>query len=94
MQGLTLLYLFGVCMDTVSGCDTFALFNMPSLFKSGDIMIGGIFPIFNKEISNTIMFEREPVGTVCSGYDWTEWFKYLNSFCYILSLTSQCFHQI
>uniref|UniRef100_A0A8C7YM97 Olfactory receptor C family, n1 n=1 Tax=Oryzias sinensis TaxID=183150 RepID=A0A8C7YM97_9TELE len=64
-------------MSRVSGCDTFAHFNMPSLSKPGDIMIGGIFPIFNKEISNTVMFEREPLGTVCSGFDlrafrWTQ----------------------
>uniref|UniRef100_A0A3B3BQG7 Extracellular calcium-sensing receptor-like n=1 Tax=Oryzias melastigma TaxID=30732 RepID=A0A3B3BQG7_ORYME len=49
---------------------------MPSLFKPGDIMIGGIFPIFNKEISNTIVFEREPGGTVCSfdlrAFRWTQ----------------------
>uniref|UniRef100_H2LM69 Olfactory receptor C family, n1 n=1 Tax=Oryzias latipes TaxID=8090 RepID=H2LM69_ORYLA len=49
---------------------------MPSLSKPGDIMIGGIFPIFNKEISNTVMFEREPLGTVCSfdlrAFRWTQ----------------------
>ncbi|XP_026150008.1 extracellular calcium-sensing receptor-like [Mastacembelus armatus] len=30
-------------------------------------MIGGIFPVFNKEISNTYTFEREPPGVKCVG---------------------------
>ncbi|XP_026152052.1 extracellular calcium-sensing receptor-like [Mastacembelus armatus] len=30
-------------------------------------MIGGIFPVFNKEISNTYTFEREPPGVKCAG---------------------------
>ncbi|XP_070762575.1 extracellular calcium-sensing receptor-like [Enoplosus armatus] len=50
---------------------------MPSLFKQGDIMIGGIFPVFNKEISSTSTFEREPPGAKCAGFDlrafrWTQ----------------------
>uniref|UniRef100_A0A7N6BE51 Olfactory receptor C family, n1 n=1 Tax=Anabas testudineus TaxID=64144 RepID=A0A7N6BE51_ANATE len=45
----SLLYL-----NTVWGCDQFGRFNMPSLFEQGDIMIGGIFPVFTTEI--TIFF--------------------------------------
>ncbi|KAM9852842.1 extracellular calcium-sensing receptor-like [Aulostomus maculatus] len=50
---------------------------MPSLLKQGDIMIGGIFPVFSKEISSTYTFEREPPGVKCVGFDlrvfrWTQ----------------------
>ncbi|XP_071352511.1 extracellular calcium-sensing receptor-like [Trachinotus anak] len=50
---------------------------MPSLFKQGDIMIGGIFPVFNKEISSTSRFQKEPPGVKCAGFDlrafrWTQ----------------------
>ncbi|XP_047449698.1 extracellular calcium-sensing receptor-like [Mugil cephalus] len=50
---------------------------MPSLFKEGDIMIGGIFPVFNKEIISTSTFEKEPSGVKCAGLDlrayrWTQ----------------------
>ncbi|XP_047248717.1 extracellular calcium-sensing receptor-like [Girardinichthys multiradiatus] len=47
------------------------------MFKQGHIMIGGIFPIFNKEISSTSRFEWEPLGVTCEGFDlrafrWTQ----------------------
>uniref|UniRef100_A0A8D3BZC7 Olfactory receptor C family, n1 n=1 Tax=Scophthalmus maximus TaxID=52904 RepID=A0A8D3BZC7_SCOMX len=45
LSSLAVLFL-----NTVSGCEQFARFDMPSLFKQGDVMIGGIFPLFNKEI--------------------------------------------
>uniref|UniRef100_A0A7N6AH29 G-protein coupled receptors family 3 profile domain-containing protein n=1 Tax=Anabas testudineus TaxID=64144 RepID=A0A7N6AH29_ANATE len=45
---------------TVCGCELLGKFNISSLFKQGDIMIGGIFPIFNKEINSTSMFDRDP----------------------------------
>ncbi|XP_068173662.1 extracellular calcium-sensing receptor-like [Antennarius striatus] len=40
-------------------------------------MIGGIFPIFNKEISSTSGFETKPLGINCAGFDlrafrWTQ----------------------
>uniref|UniRef100_A0A3Q1IVR2 G-protein coupled receptors family 3 profile domain-containing protein n=1 Tax=Anabas testudineus TaxID=64144 RepID=A0A3Q1IVR2_ANATE len=35
------------------------LFNMPTWFKQGDIMIGAIFPVFLKEIFSTSTYERE-----------------------------------
>ncbi|XP_033971110.1 extracellular calcium-sensing receptor-like [Trematomus bernacchii] len=50
---------------------------MPGLFKQGDIMIGGIFPVFNKDIMSTSMFTSEPPGVKCAGFDlrafrWTQ----------------------
>nr|XP_046244949.1 extracellular calcium-sensing receptor-like [Scatophagus argus] len=42
-------------------------FDMPSSFKQGDIMIGGIFPIFNKDISSTsTTFESNPPRVKCA----------------------------
>ncbi|XP_075956731.1 extracellular calcium-sensing receptor-like [Anarhichas minor] len=40
-------------------------------------MVGGIFPVFNKEISITPMFESEPPRVTCAGFDlrafrWTQ----------------------
>ncbi|XP_041850958.1 extracellular calcium-sensing receptor-like [Melanotaenia boesemani] len=50
---------------------------MPSLVKKGDIMIGGIFPVFNKEITSTVSFQKKPPGVMCAGFDmrvfrWTQ----------------------
>uniref|UniRef100_A0A3B4YED5 Olfactory receptor C family, n1 n=1 Tax=Seriola lalandi dorsalis TaxID=1841481 RepID=A0A3B4YED5_SERLL len=63
-------------MNTVSGCELFSSFEMPSLFKQGEIMIGGIFPVFNKEISSTSTFKREPPGVKCAfdlrAFRWTQ----------------------
>ncbi|XP_063763053.1 extracellular calcium-sensing receptor-like [Eleginops maclovinus] len=47
------------------------------MFKPGDIMIGGIFPVFNKEIIGISMFTSEPPGVKCAGFDlrafrWTQ----------------------
>ena len=69
MPRATLILLCVLHLNTVSGCELFGRFGMPSLFKQGDIMIGGIFPVFYKEISRTSTFEREPPGVKCAGYD-------------------------
>ncbi|XP_075330723.1 extracellular calcium-sensing receptor-like [Odontesthes bonariensis] len=40
-------------------------------------MVGGIFPVFNKEIRSIATFEKEPPGVICEGFDlrvfrWTQ----------------------
>ncbi|XP_057203748.1 extracellular calcium-sensing receptor [Triplophysa rosa] len=50
---------------------------MPNIFKSGDIMIGGIFPIFNKQENVIASFERKMPRVKCNGFDlrafrWTQ----------------------
>ncbi|XP_053728222.1 extracellular calcium-sensing receptor-like [Synchiropus splendidus] len=50
---------------------------MPGLFKQGDIMVEGIFPVFNKELTSTSTFRSEPPGVKCVGFDlrafrWTQ----------------------
>ncbi|XP_076591340.1 extracellular calcium-sensing receptor-like [Chaetodon auriga] len=77
LQKAMILPLFVFFLDTVSGCELFGRFDMPSLFKQGDIMIGGIFPVLNKEITTTFTFESEPPGVKCAGFDlrpfrWTQ----------------------
>uniref|UniRef100_A0A3Q2PSL8 Extracellular calcium-sensing receptor-like n=1 Tax=Fundulus heteroclitus TaxID=8078 RepID=A0A3Q2PSL8_FUNHE len=77
MQRSALVYLCVLCMSAVKGCELLGKFDMPSLFKKGDIMIGGIFPVFNKDVSNIATFEGEPPAVICALYDlrafrWTQ----------------------
>uniref|UniRef100_A0A3P8PN79 G-protein coupled receptors family 3 profile domain-containing protein n=1 Tax=Astatotilapia calliptera TaxID=8154 RepID=A0A3P8PN79_ASTCA len=72
MQRGILLFLCVLSTNTVSGCELFGRFDMPSLFKEGDIMIGGIFPILIKQILSTSTFDKEPPKVQCEGYDLTQ----------------------
>lgn len=56
-----------IYLDTVWGCEQFDRFKMPSLFKQGDIMIGGIFPVYIKEIFSSCTYEKEPPEVKCEG---------------------------
>uniref|UniRef100_A0A3B3TY83 Olfactory receptor C family, n1 n=1 Tax=Poecilia latipinna TaxID=48699 RepID=A0A3B3TY83_9TELE len=53
-------------MNTGFGCELLGNFDMPSLFKEGDIMIGGIFPVFNKDVSSVATFDGEPPAVTCA----------------------------
>ncbi|KAM9801664.1 extracellular calcium-sensing receptor-like [Neosynchiropus ocellatus] len=66
-----------LCLNAASACERLGTFDMPGLFKQGDIMIGGIFPVFNKELTSTSTFRSEPPGVKCAGFDlrafrWTQ----------------------
>ncbi|XP_067364232.1 extracellular calcium-sensing receptor-like [Channa argus] len=66
-----------ILMHSFVSCELFGRFNMPSLFKQGDIMIGGIFPVFIQEIVSTSTFDRQPLEVKCAGLDlrafrWTQ----------------------
>ncbi len=61
-----ILSLIVLYLNTVSSCELFGRFDMPSLFKQGDIMIGGIFPVFNKETRDTFTFESKPPAVKCA----------------------------
>lgn len=67
LHRVIVLSLFVLWPHTVSGCELLKKFDTPSLFKQGDVMIGGIFPVFNKEISGTPTFEREAPRVKCAG---------------------------
>uniref|UniRef100_A0AAX7U9Z5 G-protein coupled receptors family 3 profile domain-containing protein n=1 Tax=Astatotilapia calliptera TaxID=8154 RepID=A0AAX7U9Z5_ASTCA len=70
-----ILFLCILTMNT--GCEPFGRFDVPSFFKEGDIMIGGIFPILIKEILSTSTFDKELPKVQCEGFDlrvfrWTQ----------------------
>lgn len=67
MQMITLTILCVFYISQVYGCEVTGKFDMPYMFKRGDIMIGGIFPVFNKEISTTTTFVKEPLEAICQG---------------------------
>lgn len=67
MQKATLVILCAFCIGQVYDCEVTGRFDMPYMFKRGDIMIGGIFPVFNKEITNTDSFKMEPLDVMCEG---------------------------
>ncbi len=54
-------------MHTGSTCQFRGKFEKPNIFKAGDIMIGGIFPIFNKQEHVIASFERKMRRINCSG---------------------------
>lgn len=66
LHTVVVLTALALCQNKVSGCELLSRFDMPSLFRQGDIMIGGIFPVFNKDISSTSTFESKPQGAQCS----------------------------
>uniref|UniRef100_A0AAX7SP00 G-protein coupled receptors family 3 profile domain-containing protein n=1 Tax=Astatotilapia calliptera TaxID=8154 RepID=A0AAX7SP00_ASTCA len=70
-----ILFLCILTMNT--GCEPFGRFDVPSFFKEGDIMIGGIFPILIKEILSTSTFDKELPKVQCEGYDLTQTFLFI-----------------
>ena len=46
-------------------CKLLGNFGLPSIFKQGDVMLGGIFPVFNKEENRNVSFKKEPHGGNC-----------------------------
>ncbi|XP_069053737.1 extracellular calcium-sensing receptor-like isoform X2 [Lepisosteus oculatus] len=58
-------------------CRILGNFGMPALFKNGDVIIGGIFPVFNKQEHIYTPFQTEPPKASCVGFDlrafrWTQ----------------------
>ncbi|XP_047678765.1 extracellular calcium-sensing receptor-like [Tachysurus fulvidraco] len=50
-------------------CKLLGKFEMRDMFKEGDIMIGGVFPIFNKQDNVLTSFENKPPKAECKGFD-------------------------
>ncbi|XP_070399360.1 extracellular calcium-sensing receptor [Nothobranchius furzeri] len=50
-------------------CELLGQFDMLSLSRVGDIIIGGIFPVFNREVSHMSTFESKPQRVTCAGFD-------------------------
>uniref|UniRef100_A0A3B4CI48 G-protein coupled receptors family 3 profile domain-containing protein n=1 Tax=Pygocentrus nattereri TaxID=42514 RepID=A0A3B4CI48_PYGNA len=70
MGKLSVMHLcFLLCNQTCSACELLGKFEMHDMFKEGDIMIGGIFPIFNKQENVLTSFEIQPPKADCKGFD-------------------------
>ncbi|XP_069053795.1 extracellular calcium-sensing receptor-like [Lepisosteus oculatus] len=60
-----------------STCSILAKFGMSGLFKDGDLVIGGIFPVLTKEEQRSVSYKTHPPAPECSGFDlrsfrWTQ----------------------
>ncbi|XP_072551467.1 extracellular calcium-sensing receptor-like [Salminus brasiliensis] len=60
---------FLLCTQICSACELLGKFEMQDMFKEGDIMIGGIFPIFNKQDNVYISFDVKPPKPQCKLFD-------------------------
>ncbi|XP_072551400.1 extracellular calcium-sensing receptor-like [Salminus brasiliensis] len=70
MGMLNILHLcFLLCTQICSACELLGKFEMQEMFKEGDIMIGGIFPILNKQENVLVSFEIKPPKPQCKGLD-------------------------
>ncbi|XP_062329927.1 extracellular calcium-sensing receptor [Osmerus eperlanus] len=64
-------------LSSASGCEVLGKFNMQRLFKPGDITIGGIFPVSNKQEQSNMSYMGKPPDVRCVGFDlrafrWTQ----------------------
>lgn len=64
-----LFFLMYLCTHVHSGleCEVLGKFEMRDMFQDGDVMIGGIFPIFNKQENFLVSFKKEPDEVTCKG---------------------------
>ncbi|XP_049339700.1 extracellular calcium-sensing receptor-like [Astyanax mexicanus] len=70
MGMLNILHLcFLLCTHICSACKRLGTFEMQDVFKEGDIMIGGIFPISNKQDNILASFYTTPPKPQCKGFD-------------------------
>ncbi|XP_072551907.1 extracellular calcium-sensing receptor-like [Salminus brasiliensis] len=58
-----------LCTQICSACKLVGKFEMQDMFKEGDIMIGGIFPISNKQENALASFKVKPPKPQCKGFD-------------------------
>ncbi|XP_049339646.1 extracellular calcium-sensing receptor-like [Astyanax mexicanus] len=70
MDMLTILQLcLFLCTQICSACEILGKFKMQDMFKEGNLMIGGIFPIFNKQENVLVSFDTTPTKPQCIGFD-------------------------
>lgn len=56
-----------IWLHSCLACDLLGDFGMPSLAEDGDIVIGGIFPVSNKQNILHASFEEKPGDITCHG---------------------------
>ncbi|XP_047678769.1 vomeronasal type-2 receptor 1-like [Tachysurus fulvidraco] len=59
---------FLLCTQTGFACKLLAQFELQSILKEGDILIGGIFPLYSKQENIVYSFNRKPQMAECDGF--------------------------
>lgn len=68
MGKLIVMFMCFIPLRSVGfACQLLGKFDMRDMFKKGEIMIGGIFPIFNKQENILASFENKPSNGECKG---------------------------
>ncbi|XP_069053767.1 extracellular calcium-sensing receptor-like [Lepisosteus oculatus] len=67
---LTSLMLFhSFQVDGDLSCRSLGKYTMSGLFKNGELVIGGVFPVFGTHEDSHTLFNAEPPTTKCVGFD-------------------------
>lgn len=63
------IFLLCILLDTqtVFTCKLLAKFEMHSILKEGEIMIGGIFPVYSRQENILFSFDDKPSMAECKG---------------------------
>ncbi|XP_072551955.1 extracellular calcium-sensing receptor-like [Salminus brasiliensis] len=70
MAMLNILNLcFLLCTQICFACERLGKFELQEIYKEGDIIIGGIFPITFKQENDHASFEIKPPTSKCKGFD-------------------------
>ncbi|KAI5606970.1 extracellular calcium-sensing receptor-like, partial [Silurus asotus] len=60
---------FLLCIQTGFACKLLGKFEIQSILKEGDIMIGGIFPVYSRQENIFFSFDTKPPMPECKGFD-------------------------
>ncbi|XP_060780431.1 extracellular calcium-sensing receptor-like [Neoarius graeffei] len=72
-------------------CKLLAKFEVQSLLKEGDVMIGGIFPVLSKQENILFSFDNKPQTTECKGFDLRA-FRWMRSMMFAIDEINQDDH--
>lgn len=65
MMNRSVLFSLVLYLSVAPGCKRIGKFDMPGWFKQGDIVIGGIFPVYNREVVSIFNYEKKPTSVNC-----------------------------
>uniref|UniRef100_A0A3P8W0U4 G-protein coupled receptors family 3 profile domain-containing protein n=1 Tax=Cynoglossus semilaevis TaxID=244447 RepID=A0A3P8W0U4_CYNSE len=73
----SVLFSLVLYLSVAPGCKRIGKFDVPGWFKQGDIVIGGIFPVYNREVVSIFNYEKKPTSVNCDRFDlrafrWTQ----------------------
>uniref|UniRef100_A0A3P8VXW1 G-protein coupled receptors family 3 profile domain-containing protein n=1 Tax=Cynoglossus semilaevis TaxID=244447 RepID=A0A3P8VXW1_CYNSE len=77
MMNRSVLFSLVLYLSVAPGCKRIGKFDVPGWFKQGDIVIGGIFPVYNREVVSIFNYEKKPTSVNCDRFDlrafrWTQ----------------------